>query len=157
MMPIKIEFIPTALGRIDFRADVMTANKLSLKPITFKLDTASDFTTLSCEDLFKLGYTESQLQACPVHEGGADTGGGNLPLRYLTNVSIKFGDREIQGARVFFALGTKLRSLFGCDILKYFNFSVDYDKGEFMMNPVTKKPGLTAGESSVHIYSLGKN
>ena len=154
MTPIRIDFIPSGLGRVEFRANVMTSDRMSLKPIRFKLDTASDFTTLSLKDLRRLGYTQEQLQDCKVFEGSASTGGGDLELRYIENVSIKFEDREIQNARVFFALDVKLRSLFGCDILKYFNFSVNYDKGNFTLSQTDKTPELALGETPIHIYEL---
>ena len=157
MIPFKIGFTPSGLGRVEFRADVMTADRMSLRSILFKLDTASDFTTLSLTDLKRLGYTQEQLQECKIFEGSASTGGGDLELRYIENVSIKFEDREIQNARVFFAPKTKLRSLFGCDILKYFNFSVDYDNGSLMLSKASKSPALSQGETPIQIYSINLN
>ncbi|MCL2055261.1 MAG: retropepsin-like domain-containing protein [Oscillospiraceae bacterium] len=157
MTSIKIEFKPSGLGRIVFRAKVMTADRMSLKSVYFKLDTASDFTTLSLTDLKNLGYTQEQLQKCKIFKGSASTGGGDLELRFIENVSIKFGDREIQNVRVFFAPKTNLRSLFGCDILKYFNFSVNYDKGNFTLSQADKTPELSLGETPIHIYELIKS
>ncbi|MCL2050708.1 MAG: retropepsin-like domain-containing protein [Lachnospiraceae bacterium] len=154
MTPITISFNPSGLGRIEFSAEVMTADRMSLESVKFKLDTASDFTTLSIKDLENLGYTQDQLHKCAIFKGSASTGGGDLELRYIENVSIKFGDREIQNARVFFALDTELRSLFGCDILKYFNFSVDYDNGLLLLQQIEKKPPSSFNETPLQIYSF---
>ena len=154
MTPINIDFTPMGLGRIEFEAKVMTADRMSLRSVMFKLDTASDFTTLSLDDLEYLGYTQERLLECKVFEGSASTGGGDLELRYIENVSIKFEDREIQNARVFFAPDMKLRSLFGCDILKYFNFSVDYDNGSLKLLQAAKAPALSLGETPIQIYSV---
>ncbi|MCL2087830.1 MAG: retroviral-like aspartic protease family protein, partial [Oscillospiraceae bacterium] len=123
MVPIIIPFTPNSLGRVEFNAKMMTGDRKSLGDIRFKYDSGSDFTTINCDDLDRLGYTQEYLKSCPHHSGGATlaTGENKTPLQYITNVSIKFGDRELQHCRVFFALGTSLRSLFGSDILKYFN------------------------------------
>ena len=77
-----------------------------------------------------------------------------LPLQYIENVSIKFDDRELQGCRVFFALGTNLRSLFGSDILKYFNREINYDSGEFRLTKLHSAPLLMPGEKPIQIYSV---
>ena len=154
MQPIVITFPVTSLGRVEFDAEVKTGDNLSLKKITFKLDTGSDFTTLSCDDLTMLGYKTDFLKSCKFHKQASAAGGTSVPLQYIENVSIKFGDRELQGCRIFFALGTKLRNLFGSDILKYFNYSVDFDLGELTLSKTTNTPKLTKGEKPIHIYSL---
>jgi hypothetical protein len=160
--PIIITFTQLSVGRVEFDAEVLTADGKSLDTVTFKLDTGSDFTTLSCDDLKLLGYEDEFLRSCAVYETKASSAGGELKLQYMDNISIKFGDREIQGCRIFFALGTDLRSLFGSDILKYFNYSVNYDAdgtgetGEFQMNIAARFPKLSKGEAQIHIYSLDR-
>ncbi|MCL2087688.1 MAG: hypothetical protein FWH05_08875, partial [Oscillospiraceae bacterium] len=76
---------------------------------------------------------------------------------YITNVSIKFGDRELQHCRVFFALGTSLRSLFGSDILKYFNREICYDSGELRLFELNNKPQLATGEMPIEIYAVERD
>jgi len=156
--PINIEFKTTSIGRIKFAADVMTADCGTLEPIEFELDTASDFTTLSRADLETLGYTAKQLADCPVHSVQARTGGGKFTLQYITNVSIKLAGRELQQTRVFFAKEEEyqklLGTLFGVDLLKYFNFAVNYDKGLLTLQKVETLPQLSTGESRVNIYSV---
>ncbi|MDR0248121.1 MAG: hypothetical protein LBI44_00435, partial [Oscillospiraceae bacterium] len=107
MQPIVIPFEPSGLGRIWLAAKVSTADGKSLRPVYFKLDSGSDFTTLSHDSLRILGYTPDFLQSCPTHTGGVSTAseGLQLQLRYISNVTVKFGDREIQGCRVYFCLG----------------------------------------------------
>ena len=113
MEPIIISFEPNNLGRIEFFAHVMTGDMKSFDKVDFILDSGSDFTTMSCVDLKILGYTEKFLKSCPFHGTTASTAADrvSLPLQYISNVSIKFGDRELQGCRVFFALGAGLLSL----------------------------------------------
>ena len=154
MQPILIPFAPSNLGRVSFFAKVMTGDRKTFGDVYFKLDSGSDFTTLSCEGLETLGYDREYLEACPHHELRASTASEDLilPLQYLSNVSIKFEDRELQGCRVFFALNTKLRSLFGSDILKYFNREIDYDAGELRLFELCGKPMLSSGEIPIQIY-----
>jgi len=156
MQPIVIPFTSGNLGRVEFSAQVMTGDRKTFREIDFKLDSGSDFTTLSNEDLKVLGYERQYLESCPFHITPASTASEDLilPLQYITDVSIKFEDREIQGCRVFFALDTKLRSLFGNDILKYFNREINYDTGELRLLDLKKKPMLSPGEKPINIYSL---
>jgi len=135
----------------------MTSDRKSFEEIRFKLDCGSDFTTISCDDLTKkLGYTREFLESCPFHGNLASLASHEkeLKMQYITNVSIKFGTREIQGCRIFFALDTKLRSLFGSDILKYFNWEVNYDDGELRLAKSIKLPRLSENETLLHIYSV---
>lgn len=157
MEPIIIPFTPNSLGRVDFRAYVMTGDRKSLKGVDFKYDSGSDFTTLSCEDLDVLGYSQEFLKSRPYHVAGASLamGGKKKPLQYIENVSIKFGNRELQQCRVYFALETELSSFFGSDILKYFNREINYDKGELKLFERKSEPGLSVGEDTpISIYSL---
>ena len=156
MQPIIIPFTPNNLGRVIFEAQVMTGDRKSFNDVEFKLDSGSDFTTISCDDLTVLGYEWEYLKSCPHHNTQASTASEDLvlPLQYINNVSIKFDDRELQGCRVFFALGTKLRSLFGSDILKFFNREIDYDTGELRLIELKSKPILSEGENPIQIYLI---
>jgi hypothetical protein len=156
MEAIVIGFKPSGLGRVAFPAMVSTGDRKSLGDVSFKLDTGSDFTTLSCEYLEKLGYTDEYLKSRPFHENKASTATDEreLELRYIEHVSIKFGDRELQGCRIFFALGTTLHSLFGCDILKYFNREVDYDNCKLRLTERVSTPEPATGEKPIQIYAL---
>lgn len=152
MEQIIIPFESSNLGRIDFDASVMTGDLKSFKGVRFKLDSGSDFTTVDCDDLQNLGYTREFLESCPAHPSGVSTASGDMRLQYIKNITIKFGDREIQGCRIFFALDTQLRSLFGSDILKYFNRSVDYDDELLRLTKRKKLPLLSEGETPLQIY-----
>ena len=160
MESIVIPFTQLSVGRVEFDAEVLTADGKSLDTVTFKLDTGSDFTTLSYDDLKLLGYSDEFLRTSAVYDTKATSAGGNLKLQYMDGISIKFGNRELQNCRVFFALGTNLKSLFGSDILKYFNYSVNFDiddtgtTGEFRMSVAARVPALSAGEKQIQIYSL---
>jgi len=156
VQPIIIQFVPNNLGRVEFLADVMTGDCKTFGGVEFKLDSGSDFTTISCDDLETLGYSLEYLKSCPYHELKASTASDEyrLPLQYITNVSIKFEDRELQGCRIFFALDTRLRSLFGSDILKYFNREINYDNGELLLTELDNSPLLSEGETPIQIYSL---
>jgi predicted aspartyl protease len=159
MQPIIIDFEPSGLGRVEFDANVLTGDRKSLSSVYFKLDSGSDFTTISCADLEDLGYTQEFLQNCPLYGSDASTATGELKLqlRYITDVSIKFGDRELQGCRIYFALGTKLRSLFGSDILKYFNWEVNYDENKLRLTQRAALPQLAADEKPIQIYTLAES
>ncbi|MCL2087004.1 MAG: retropepsin-like domain-containing protein [Oscillospiraceae bacterium] len=156
MVPMIIPFTPNNLGRVEFDANVMTGDRKSLKKVRFKYDSGSDFTTINCDDLRRLGYSEEFLKSCPHHSDGATlaTNENRTSLQYITNVSIKFGDRELQHCRVFFALGTSLRSLFGSDILKYFNREICYDTGELRLLELKTAPQLSPSEVPIEIYSM---
>ena len=154
MEPIIIPFESSSLGRVDFDARVTTGDHKSFKAVRFKLDSGSDFTTIDCKDLDNLGYTHEFLKSCQFHPTNAFTASSDIKLQYITNVSIKFGYREIQGCRIFFAFGTQLRSLFGSDILKYFNWEVNFDESLLRLTQTVKKPLLSTGENSLQIYSV---
>ena len=152
MGAINIPFEYNSLGRVDFAVDVMTSDLKSFDAVRFKLDSGSDFTTISCEDLDNLGYTREFLEKCSLHHLSAITASGNIRLQYIKNISIKFGEREIQNCRIFFALDSQLRSLFGSDILKYFNWGVNYDKKLLQLNKAETVPALSEGEVPLQIY-----
>ena len=154
MESIIIPFSSNNLGRVDFWADVMTNDRRSFGDVRFKLDSGSDFTTIDCRDLYKLGYTNDFLGKCPFHPSKASTASTDIRLQYLTNVSLKFENREIQSCRIFFALDTQLRSLFGSDILKYFNWEVNYDDNIMKLVQAKRRPSLSEGETSLYIYSI---
>jgi len=156
MQPIIIPFTPCNLGRVVFDAQVMAGDMKTFGRVRFKLDSGSDFTTLSCDDIDMLGYDKAFLNARPYHTLSASTASEDLilPLQYLTDVTIKFENRVLKGCRVFFAMGTGLRSLFGSDILKHFNREVDYDAGELRLLDLNNKPILSPGEKPIQIYSV---
>jgi hypothetical protein len=153
---IVIPFNLTASGRVIFPVDVMTGNGKSFNRINFLLDSGSDFTTISHNELLKLGYTQEFLDSCLYHKTIASTASEArvLKLQYIDNISIKFGDRELQGCRIFFANRTRLRSLFGNNILKYFNREINYDKRELRLEKTAVLPLLSADEGAVHIYEV---
>jgi predicted aspartyl protease len=159
MQPIIIGFRPSGLGRVEFSADVLTGDMKTLGSVLFKLDSGSDFTTISCKDLEELGYPQEFLQNCPVYGSDASTATEELrlQLRYIAGVSIKFGDRELQGCRIYFALGTELRSLFGSDIMKYFNWEVNYDENKLRLTQRTALPQMAADEKPIQIYTLAES
>ena len=101
MEPIVIPFVSNNLGRVDFTADVMKSDYKSFGSVLFKLDSGSDFTTIDCADLDELGYTQDFLESRPFHPSSVSTASSEIRLQYITNVSVKFGNREIQGCRVF--------------------------------------------------------
>ncbi|MDR1703520.1 MAG: hypothetical protein LBS19_02385 [Clostridiales bacterium] len=148
--------MPNNLGRVMGEAFVSTKDGKSFESVRFKLDSGSDFTTISCDDLRLLGYSQEYLEECPRYQYGAFLASeeGILTLRYIKNVSIKFSDREIQGCRLFFALDTNLHNLLGSDILKYFNREIDYDNGELRLYERKEKPQLSTGEQPIHIYAI---
>jgi hypothetical protein len=154
MEQITIPFESSNLGRVDFDVSVMTGDLKSFKAVRFKLDSGSDFTTIDCEDLHSLGYTNEFLKYCPSHACTALTASGDIQLQYIKNVTIKFGDREIQGCRIYFALDTQLRSLFGSDILKYFNRNINYDDELLHLTQRKKMPLLSEGETPLQIYTV---
>jgi predicted aspartyl protease len=132
----------------------MTGNKKSFDTVRFKLDSGSDFTTLGCEDLDNLGYSEEYLRSCKVHGKAYTATSGEVVLQYIEGVSIKFGERELQNCRIFFALDSGMRSLFGSDILKYFNREINYDTGELRLSSTENPPGLAQNETPIQIYSV---
>jgi len=152
---IVVPFEFASLGRVEINLEIMTGDRKSFERVKFKLDSGSDFTLIKTDDLLRLGYTKVFLESCPLHENPARTvSASRLDLRFITGVSIKFGDRELQGCRIFFSLDKHTSNLIGCDILKYFNWSVDYDKGELAMVERKIKPKLSIGEKKIHIYTL---
>jgi hypothetical protein len=159
MEPITIPIKKSGWGRVVFDAMVSTGDMKSLDLATFKLDSGSDFTTLSETTLKNLGYTDEYLRSRPAHAGEASTATEDDKLKnlqYIEHVSIKFEDRELQGCRIYFALGTKLRNLFGCDMMRYFNREIDYDKCEMRLTERVTDPQLLDDEKPIQIYNLAE-
>ncbi|MCL2223729.1 MAG: retroviral-like aspartic protease family protein [Defluviitaleaceae bacterium] len=154
MGAIIIPFEFNSLGRVDFNANVMTSDFKSFKGVRFKLDSGSDFTTIDSKDLYNLGYTHKVLERCPFHHLIASTASSDIRLQYIQNVSIKFSEHEIQNCRIFFALDSQLRSLFGSDILKYFNWGVNYDNKILQLDKTKNMPVLSEGEKPLQIYTI---
>ena len=105
----------------------MTADCKSFDTVIFKLDSGSDFTTVSGDDLQRLGYSCEFLENCPTHHMIVSTAAGDIRVKYISNVSIKFGDREI------------------------------YDKGLLILSQTENKPQLSQGEPPLQIYSVEEN
>jgi len=157
MKPIIIPFKTNSLGRIMFNTGILAGDYKSTKDVEFKFDSGSDFTTIHWDVLTEvLEFSEKFLDDCPFHHDPASAAGTkDIPLQYITNMSMKFGDRELQGVRIFFAKNTEMRSLLGSDVLKYFNWDVNYDKGIFQLAERETKPLLSKGEERpIEIYSL---
>ena len=155
-VPIIIPFIPNQLGRILFPVQVQTGNGIAHKKVIFKLDTGSDFTLLSRTSLKDLDYDEAMLKACPIFEGNPSTANSKRSgkLQYISNISVKFFDREIQGCTIYFSLVDDYKNLFGADILKYFNKNIDEDNGIFTLTKKIKPPLLLEDEIPLQVYSL---
>ena len=157
--PIRIKFTPNNIGRVIINIDVRKADGLSHKNIVFKLDSGSDFTTISIEDLQLLGFKNYFLSKCPKHilpenQKVTTADGTPVKLQYINNMSMMFEDREILNVRLFFAMGTNMRSLFGSDILKYFNSEVNYDIGYLSLYERSSMPDLSNNEVPLQIYEL---
>ena len=125
MEPIVIPFVSNNLGRVDFTADVMKSDYKSFGSVLFKLDSGSDFTTIDCADLDELGYTQDFLESRPFHPSSVSTASSDIRLQYITNVSVKFGNREI-----------------------------NYDDRIMRLAQARRKPQLSEGETRLHIYSI---
>jgi predicted aspartyl protease len=124
--------------------------------VSLTLDTGSDFTVLNQDVLYDLGYTEDFLKSCPVHGTTATSWSGvESTIRYIDDFSIEFsGDRAVRKCRIFFTLESDTSNLLGSDILKYFNYNVNLDKGELTLTKRENEPPLSNGESRLFVYSL---
>jgi len=155
---ISIPLNTNELGRVEIYVDVSARDGKSFGRINFKVDSGSDFTIINTKDLLRLGYTFDFLRSCSFHSNPAKAVSSDfrLKLQYIPNITIKFGQREIQGCRIFFSLDKSLSNLLGCDILKYFNWNISYDNCTLSLTERGTKPPLAMGETPVHIYSLNK-
>jgi len=157
--PIVIDFDSdeSGYGRVLFNALVSTSNLRNFRDVKFKLDTGADMTTISITDLHNLGYTDEYLQSRPFSNTTVIVADGTkVKLQYITNVSLKFKDREIQNAKLHFAFGTKMSNLFGNDILKMFHVNIDRDKSLLKLTETETPPKLIDGEIAIQIYNLHK-
>ncbi|MCL1987985.1 MAG: retroviral-like aspartic protease family protein [Firmicutes bacterium] len=155
--PIVIDFNldETGYGRVLFDIDVSTSNLRNFRDVKFKLDTGADMTTISITDLHNLGYTDEYLQSRPFSDTIVTIADGTkVKLQYLTNVSLKFKDREIQNTKLHFAFGTKMSNLFGNDILKMFHVNINRDKSLLTLTETAEPPQLADGEIAIQIYNL---
>ncbi|MDR1687375.1 MAG: hypothetical protein LBS21_02030 [Clostridiales bacterium] len=164
--PIIVSLRPNNLGRVLFSADVLGASKKQQNDVEFKLDSGSDFTIISRRDLIRsLGYSKEFLNSCPLYYtenprvNATQVDGTPLPLRYIKNISMMVNGREIINTRIFFQSeeqkGKETRNLFGTDILKYFNWSIDYDKWLLTLSKRNlANVELSPGEKRLEVYDL---
>ncbi|MCL1999018.1 MAG: retroviral-like aspartic protease family protein [Turicibacter sp.] len=155
--PIVINFENDESGRIMFDLKMLKANLLDHDLVRFKFDTGADLTVISCEDLTRLGYTHEFLQNCPEYmkKPVYTANGERVYLKYISNISIMFGDRELQGCDLHFSLKPDLHNLFGTDILRYFDINISYTNSEIYLYKRDEE-SLTAETSHLQIYSLKK-
>ncbi|MCL1987851.1 MAG: retroviral-like aspartic protease family protein [Firmicutes bacterium] len=154
--PIVINFDTNEMGRILMNVKVLKGDLLSHKTVRFKLDTGADYTVIARETLKDLGYTDEFLRSCPKDKYPATMADGTkVQLYYIPNVSIMFKEREIQNCRIYFSLDAKMRTLFGCNILKFFNYTVNYDSSEILLQERSTLPKLAEGEQPIQVYEIG--
>ena len=161
MKKIEIDFAPNGLGRVEFEVKIPVIGDRRkhqmFAQVTFKLDTASDFTTLSLRDLKKLGYKLDELKKCDFHidskTGERVLVNGRFPIQYMDDFMIIIGQTVIKNVRVFFVTNESenLRSLFGGDITKYFNYTVNSDERRLTLWKMISEPDLIPGEIPIEI------
>jgi len=153
---IILDFETNEVGRILIDVKVLTGNSLSHKTVKFRLDTGADYTIIGMDTLRHLGYTDEFLHSCPKEKYPATAANNTkVQLHYLENVSIMFNEREIQGCRIYFSPNAKMRNLFGCNILKYFNYMINYDFAEILLQERSTMPQLSEGEKPIQVYEIG--
>ncbi|MCL2016156.1 MAG: retroviral-like aspartic protease family protein [Defluviitaleaceae bacterium] len=152
--PIEIPFTSDSPGRVNISLDLSTSDFRNFGNVDFKLDTGSDFVTVNIEDLHRLGYTDNQLKSCPIHGIATTADGKEVKLQYMTNISIKYKERELQQATIYFALGTQMRNLLGNNWLKYFDIEIKRKASLLTLAETTEPPQLTDGEIPMQIYDL---
>jgi hypothetical protein len=170
--PIIIPFTTNDFGRVMFTAQVLKQDFKSHGRVDFQYDSGSDITLLSVAALDDLDYERSFLETCPivsVEDGRpvivntadgktARTSDGELAhLRCIRNLTIKFGNRELVGCTIYFALDSDMSTLFGGNILKYFNREINYDAAQFILTPRTTQPVLSGNEKPIQVYSVAQS
>ena len=153
---IVLDFETNEMGSIWVELNVLRGDFLSHENVNFKFDTGADYTVIAVETLKDLGYTDDFLRSCPKDKYPATMADGSkVQLYYLENVSIMFKEREIQSCRIYFSLNAKMRTLFGCNILKFFNYTINYDSAEIFLYERSTLPQLSEGEQPIQIYEIG--
>ena len=128
-MPIRLTYTDNNIGRISVSMNVKHQTTKIMTPIKMKFDTGSDFTTISQDDLYDLGYDYSYLKTRPYYQLPPSAAASSLkvPLQHLNGVDIQLDNQHISNCVIYFALDCGLRSLLGADILKYFNHNINRD------------------------------
>ena len=144
------------LGFVNIDIDIKPKNSNTMEPVQYKVDTGANRTTISKEDLLKLGYDAKWIKSGKLLEGDerptlasgrpvdncyvvilpeihiGDWVGYNWP--FLTNIDIPF------------------RLLLGTDSMQFFNWYFDYENGvcKFDLIPGKRKLLFNQKEQSIH-------
>ena len=130
-MKEKISFGP--FRRVYIPINIKPLDDTTMKPLGFKVDTGADFTTISKENLYALGYTKEWIKENAVVEQGNSTttatgeviasGIVQLPLINILGYEAKnwpFG--------IVLGEGKDYRNLLGRDLLSGFNYTFNNDR-----------------------------
>ena len=123
-------------------------------PTTFKVDTGADCTTISSEQLLKLGYDEDWIKSGRLLVGDErPTVVSGLPLDGCYRVilpEIQIG--EWVGYNWPVLTNSRFRTLLGTDSMQFFNWTFDYEHNvcRFSLIPNKRKILFRGQEQSIH-------
>lgn len=156
MRPLTATFVPNAEGRVLIDVDVICSDKISYETIVFKLDTGSDFTVLNNNVLKDvLGYSDSDLRACPKHDKPVITASGEeLFFRYIRGSLIRIDGQRMRCDIYFCVDKTVQNNLLGANLLKNFKLAIDNDANTVHFIERQTEVLMGKGETPLQLFEL---
>ena len=130
--------------------------KQAMVPTIFKVDTGADCTTISSEQLLKLGYDEDWIKRGRLLVGDErPTVVSGLPLDGCYRVilpEIQIGEWVGYNWPMLTNLYSRFRFLLGTDSMQFFNWTFDYEHNvcRFSLIPNKRKILFRGQEQSIH-------
>ena len=149
---------------VEFDVNGFAFVRISIKPkhsqrmlyVDYKIDSGANRTTISCEQLVKLGFDEQWIRTGKLLEGGArPTVASGLPVEDCYEVilpEINIGGCVGYNWPFITSLSVSFKFLLGTDTMRYFNWEFDYEHGlcRFDLIPGMRRVLYNNSEQSIH-------
>ena len=131
----------------------------TMEEYKFKVDSGANRTTISCDELLKLGYSEDWIKS-GVHLKGDERPilASGIPLDdcYIVKLpQIAIGEWVGTNWPVLTSLSLPFKFLLGTDSMQFFNWTFDYRHMMCTFRLIDEKRNLPFGDYEQSIHSIG--
>ncbi|MDR2166288.1 MAG: retropepsin-like domain-containing protein [Clostridiales bacterium] len=149
-------------GKIIVPMNIQDANLKDMSEVDFKVDTGSDYTTISKKELYTLGYSADWIKQNAIrNDRDAKTADGStIPIYFLQIPKMNILGTEVSNMRLHILLdgdggaARDLNNLLGLDLLLSFNYMVNNDEDEFIIHRTTKPSKTKTIYPEVQLFNL---
>ena len=136
--------------------DIRPLNSTILSPVRFKVDTGANRTTISRDELARLGYDEHWIKrGKPLFDAKAPTTASGLPIEGCYEIilpEIRIGDWVGYNWPFLTSLSVQFKFLLGTDSMRFFKWTFDYedDVCRFELIPGRRRILFNQLEQAIH-------